>query len=222
VDLHVLQRDPTSAILEFAAQHGSTLIVMGTHGRSGAARWVTGSVASRVVRLAPCAVLTVRGPDRESPVSMRRFLVGVDFSECSRLALRRAAELAAAVGAELDVVHVWQVPAFLSPDAMIGQTPQQLQNLAHITEQQARKSLASLVAEARSAGSWVERARILSGEPAQGMVLEVEQGDYDLIAVGTHGRTGMRHVLLGSVAERVVRRSTRPVLTVRETGPVPA
>jgi nucleotide-binding universal stress UspA family protein len=59
IDLHVVHKDPTSAILDFAAEHGSSLIVMGTHGRSGASRLFMGSVAERVVRRAPCPVLTV-------------------------------------------------------------------------------------------------------------------------------------------------------------------
>lgn len=64
VDLHVVHEDPTSAIVGFAAQHRSSLIVMGTHGRTGASRLVTGSVAERVVRLAPCPVLTVHEPPK--------------------------------------------------------------------------------------------------------------------------------------------------------------
>jgi nucleotide-binding universal stress UspA family protein len=59
IDLHVVHKDPTSAILDFAQEHGTTLIVMGTHGRTGASRLFTGSVAERVVRRAPCPVLTV-------------------------------------------------------------------------------------------------------------------------------------------------------------------
>lgn len=66
IDLHVIHRDPTSAILDFAAEHGSSLIVMGTHGRTGASRLFMGSVAERVVRSAPCPVLTVH--DAPAPV----------------------------------------------------------------------------------------------------------------------------------------------------------
>jgi universal stress protein A len=62
IDLHVFHKDPTSAILDFATEHQSTLIVMGTHGRTGASRFFMGSVAERVVRCAPCPVLTVREP----------------------------------------------------------------------------------------------------------------------------------------------------------------
>jgi nucleotide-binding universal stress UspA family protein len=64
VDIHVVHEDPTSAILAFATAHRSTLIVMGTHGRRGMSRLMTGSVAERVVRHAPCPVLTVREPSK--------------------------------------------------------------------------------------------------------------------------------------------------------------
>jgi nucleotide-binding universal stress UspA family protein len=66
IDLHVFHKDPTSAILDFAAKHGTSLIVMGTHGRTGASRLFMGSVAERVVRGAPCPVLTVH--DGPSPL----------------------------------------------------------------------------------------------------------------------------------------------------------
>ncbi len=59
IDLHVVHNDPTSAILDFAANHGTSLIVMGTHGRTGTSRLFMGSVAERIVRRAPCPVLTV-------------------------------------------------------------------------------------------------------------------------------------------------------------------
>jgi nucleotide-binding universal stress UspA family protein len=65
IDLHVVNKDPTSAILDFATEHGSSLIVMGTHGRTGTSRLFMGSVAERVVRRAACPVLTVH--DAPSP-----------------------------------------------------------------------------------------------------------------------------------------------------------
>jgi nucleotide-binding universal stress UspA family protein len=66
IDLHVVQKDPSSAILDFATEHRSSLIVMGTHGRTGASRLFGGSVAERVVRRAPCPVLTIREASAEA------------------------------------------------------------------------------------------------------------------------------------------------------------
>jgi nucleotide-binding universal stress UspA family protein len=152
--------------------------------------------------------------------TLKRILVPVDFSDCSRDALRRADELGKTFGAKVDVVHVWQAPAFISPEAMVGVTPQQGQTLAQLAEQQAEKSLQSFVAHARNAGVHIDSARTCNGEPAHAIVDEAEHGDYDLIAMGTHGRTGLSQLLLGSVAEKVVRRATRPVMTVR-SAPLP-
>lgn len=147
---------------------------------------------------------------------LKRILVPVDFSECSRLALRRADDLAKAFDATLDLVHVWQAPEFVSPEVMIGVTPQG-QTLAQFARQQAEKSMQSFVNHAKNAGVRIETARTLEGEPAQTIVDEAERGNYDMIAMGTHGRTGLSHLLLGSTAEKVVRRASRPVMTVRET-----
>lgn len=149
---------------------------------------------------------------------LKKILVPVDFSECSRLALQRADELAKAFDATLDVLHVWQAPAFVSPEAMVGVTPQG-QTLAQLAHQQAEKAMASFVAHAKNAGIRVNSVRTMEGDPPHTITDQAEQGDYDLVAMGTHGRTGLSHLLLGSVAEKVVRRSSRPVMTVRQAPP---
>ena len=149
---------------------------------------------------------------------IKRILVAVDFSECSWLALARADELAKALGAKLHLLHVWQAPAFVSPEAMVGVTPRE-QTLAQLVHREAEKLLESFVQRARDAGIGVESARVADGDPARTIVEEADKGDYDLIAIGTHGRTGLSHLLLGSVAEKVVRKASRPVISVREKTP---
>jgi universal stress protein A len=152
---------------------------------------------------------------------IERILVAVDFSECSWLALARAAQLAKALGAKLELLHVWQAPAFISPEAMVGATPRG-QTLGQLVQHEAEKSMESFVARAEQAGIRVASARIVEGEPARTIVQEARQGDYDLIAIGTHGRTGLSHLLLGSVAEKVVRKASQPVISVREPRASPA
>jgi universal stress protein A len=150
--------------------------------------------------------------------TLKRILVPVDFSDCSRHALHRADELAKAFDAQIDLLHVWQAPAFISPEAMVGVAPRS-QTLAQLAQQQAEKSMASFVAHAKNAGIRVNSARTIDGDPAQAITELAERGDYDLVTMGTHGRTGLSHLLLGSVAEKVVRRSSRPVMTVRHAVP---
>ena len=147
---------------------------------------------------------------------LEKILVGVDFSACSRLALEKAAELADSFGARIDVLHVWTAPAYIAPEAMVGFSSGGSRTLADVIRTDAEKSMQSFVTGARERGIRIEQARVEYGDPARTLVQESEDGGYDLIAVGTHGRTGLSHFLLGSVAETVVRRARRPVLTVRE------
>ena len=149
------------------------------------------------------------------PVAVRRILVPVDFSECSRTALGVAWEWAQMLGGTIDVLHVWTVPSFIPPGMTVmglGPTEQSLLELIRTrTDDEMRK----FVSEAEARGIAINAASSEPGVAAKAIVERAETGDYDLIAMGTHGRSGIEHALLGSVTERVVRRSHRPVLTVR-------
>jgi nucleotide-binding universal stress UspA family protein len=147
---------------------------------------------------------------------LEKILVGIDFSSGSRAALETAAELAAGFGATIDLVHVWTLPVYVGAEAMVGFSSGSSQTLAEIIRTGAEKSMQAFVDRALADGIRIERARVEFGEPAQTIVEIAEHDGYDLIGVGTHGRTGLSLFLIGSVAERVVRRAGRPVLTVRE------
>jgi nucleotide-binding universal stress UspA family protein len=142
---------------------------------------------------------------------IRRILVAVDFSEPSRLAFDDAAELAQKFGAELDVLHVWEVPSFVPPEVavVVGSGAE----LADAVKKAAEKGLDSFVADAARRGIAVHAARLEMGLPAS--TIADAATDYDLLVLGTHGRSGLTRFLLGSVAERVVRHAPCPVLTVR-------
>lgn len=208
---------PSTTIVNVAARQKYDLIVLGTHGRTGVAHAVLGSVAERVVRRAPCPVLTVRAPAKPRVGAIRRVLVPVDYSEGSRRALRYAARLATSLGAELDVVHVWDRPSYVSEDVVLhgpGDTRRSLAELIRENaEQQMQEFLASASADAGGRGARPSH-RLLSGEPASTLITELEKGAHDLVVIGTHGRSGVARFLLGSVAEKLVRYSTVPVLAV--------
>jgi nucleotide-binding universal stress UspA family protein len=153
--------------------------------------------------------------------TFKRILVPVDFSPCSRLALERASDLANSLGASIDLLHVWQPPPVVAPETMVG-TGVNNPGMVQIAKQQAEAAMGDFVKRARDSGARIESARVEPGDPARTIVDEADRGDYDLIAMGTHGRTGLAHLLLGSVAEKVVRRSSRPVMTVREPKPARA
>jgi universal stress protein A len=145
---------------------------------------------------------------------MKKILVPVDFSACSETALDHAVKLARALGATVDVLYVWQAPTFLPPELLIaGPGPQQ--TLTELTRGKAEAELSEFAERARARGAEINETRVEEGYPAQRIVERADEGGYDLVVIGTHGRTGMSRAFLGSTAERVVRHSKKPVLTIR-------
>ena len=146
-----------------------------------------------------------------SPI--RRILVPVDFSESSRAALDYAVGLARGFDAQVDVLHVWEVPSFAPPGTVMftsGGTP-----LPNIVRTAAEEALEGFVSAAAKRGVAVHSSRTEQGHPVQAIIEAATSGKYDLIVLGTHGRTGLSRALIGSVAERVVRHAPCPTLTVR-------
>jgi nucleotide-binding universal stress UspA family protein len=141
---------------------------------------------------------------------IRRILVPTDFSDASTGALQMAIELAQRFGARITLFHAHQVPSYVFPEGMMPVSPPVLQDL----EQSIGLELTRLAAGVESAGVPVDHHQAL-GVPFAEVCRYAEEMHADLIVMGTHGRTGLRHVLLGSTAEKVVRKAPCPVLTVR-------
>lgn len=140
-----------------------------------------------------------------------KILVPVDFSPYSRAATRYALDLARRYGAPITLVHAYQTVVYALPDSYVVYTPDQLANVLTTLQSQ----LNGAAAEARKDGSVEVDTRVLQGDVASEIVQCAAAEGYDLIVMGTHGRTGPSHLLLGSIAEKVVRRAPCPVLTVR-------
>jgi nucleotide-binding universal stress UspA family protein len=143
---------------------------------------------------------------------IRRILVAVDFSEPSRLAFDYAANLGEKFGADVDVLHVWEVPAFVPPGGVVV-VGNASASLADMVKKAAEEGLERFIADGVKRGVRIREAHVQMGYPAH-TIVEAAVG-YDLLVLGTHGRSGVSRVLLGSVAERVVRHAPCPVLTVR-------
>lgn len=153
-------------------------------------------------------------------VTIRRILCPTDYSECARHALRRAVGLAVWFGARLRVLHVMGVAPPPAPAADGGPTPVS-ENVMRLWEAEERARLEAFVATAIAAGAPLELKLVSggSGDVSRDIRAEAEDWAADLVVMGTHGRSGIGHVLMGSVAERVLRVAPCPVLTVGAASP---
>ena len=142
----------------------------------------------------------------------RKIICAIDFSESSRLALEQAAELAGRSGAELTLAHVHVSPSHAAADVLVA-APEAAAVAAHELE----LLLAAWRADAERLSGRPVRVALLSGDPAEQLVKLARESQCDLTVVGTHGRRGLRRLVLGSVAEQVVRTAPCPVLAVRAT-----
>jgi len=143
-------------------------------------------------------------------MDIRRILAPTDFSEYSRDAIRYAHELAQTFGATLSLLHVVELPPYLGEF-----TPSTMgEDLLGDLERQAGAELAQVLPQAQEAATEVTRS-VVTGSPSLKIVETAEAEHADLIVMATHGRTGLSHLMVGSVAERVVRTAPCPVLTIR-------
>lgn len=147
-----------------------------------------------------------------SGMAITKILVAVDFSEGSRAALEEAIEIATKFGATIDILHAWQLPLRGGGDMMGGMSF----SYADDIERLASEDLTRWRNRLHARGFADAKAFLVMSDPATA-VLEHCKGGYDLIVVGTHGRTGIARWALGSIAEKIVRYAPCPVLTVRET-----
>ena len=203
--------DVPDAIVEQAHRLATDLVVLGTHGRSGFSRLALGSITEKVIRIAPCAVLTVppRAPDavpRAIDV-YRRILCPVDFSPCSRRALQHALSLARESHARVTVAHIIDIP----PDAAAPERPD-LEPFRTFYFQQAHRCMHELLAPVREANAIDEL--LLAGKPHRELLRLAGEQQADAIVLGVQGRGAVDRWLFGSVTEQIVRHATCPVLTV--------
>lgn len=146
----------------------------------------------------------------------RHLLVPTDFSNASYLAVDAAAVLARQLGATITLVHVYD-PDGLRPPATIGWTNTQQKSVEEEIKHAIEHSFAEVVSERLAGVDVADRVILHDSSAAHAICTYAERIGADLIVIATHGRTGLKHLLIGSVAERVVRHSTVPVLTLRST-----
>jgi nucleotide-binding universal stress UspA family protein len=198
--------DAAVEILREAGQVGSELIVVGTHGRTGLRRLLAGSVATAVLHGAPCPVLALRSAEQPRPArGIQVILHPTDFSVDSEAALRLARQLAREHGARLVILHVERldVISYGAPGADVDLRVfmEALENMRKRVDGPDLKCPVETM--------------LRRGYAPEGIIETAEDMGCDLIVVGTHGRTGLSRVLMGSVAEHVLAKASCPVLMVK-------
>jgi universal stress protein A len=146
-------------------------------------------------------------------LAVTRILVPIDFSPSARAALEYASFLSGKLGAAIEVLHVWEPPGYVGPDALALLPVGSGQPGWEQTRTEVQREGETLLG--RGARPSTMSIRVESGEPSDKILEIARDGRADLIVMGTHGRTGLARLLIGSVAEAVLRRSVCPVLTLR-------
>lgn len=205
-DMCIDEGAPYAAILTQAEKWGAQMIFVGSGTRSGLERLVLGSVAARVVRYAQCPVVVTR-PGKSGLV-----LVATDLSDPSMPALEAGAEEARWRNARLVVLHVGEVANATVASAFMGAVPVVLPEDLLLVRRNAAHELIRTALDRFAIQADVE---VIDGDPATEILNYAESLPAELLVVGTRGRTGLTRVLLGSVAERLVRDAPCSVLAVR-------
>lgn len=200
-------------ILDYSKEHDIDLIVMGTHGRRGPKRFFIGSTAERVVRRSDCPVLTLRSDADDSKVHIKNILVPVDFSDFSADAIKYASELATSWDAKITLLNVIEEAVL---PTVYGVEPVSIFQVDNLLEE-SRKMILNLKKTHLVAHPDAD-AKIIVGHAAISITDFAKENDMDLIIIPTHGLTGLKRFLIGSVAEHVVRNAPCAVLAVKPYG----
>lgn len=212
---HIIQGSPALVLPELAHRLQCDLIVAATHGRTGLEHVVYGSVCEKMIRQAHVPVLCVKHPehefvkedDGEFAFDLKRVLFPTDFSDVAQHAVPYAVSICKQFGAQLVLFHAEEVLP-VSPDYMPDRIAASVEELS----ERSREGLELM--QEKLDGVEVEIVTA-AGSPDRQIAQLTQESHIDLIVMPTHGRSGVAHVLFGSVAEKVLRLARCPVLIVR-------
>ena len=212
---HLLSGGPAfDEICRVAREIPADVIVMPTHGRTGLKHVFLGSTAERIVQHSPCPVLVTRGSALESKngssFTINTILVPVDFSDCSREGLQYAIGFANEFGAKIILIHATYLGYIYSSE---GTAVYDVPGLQKAARENAEGQMRELVQSVNFRGVKFETA-FPDGSPVLDICAFAKDHHADLIITSTHGLTGFQHVLIGSIAEKVVRHAPCSVLVV--------
>jgi nucleotide-binding universal stress UspA family protein len=200
---------PFQAIIEEAEKNQVNMIVMGRHGRTGLRRLLMGSVTAKVIGHSPCNVLVV---PKAAEIRYQKILVATDGSRYSMAAASEAIHIAKRCGAELLVISV--VPSETASPFDIVHTEMQHEMIAQKEFHEGEKNVNDLLVIAGQEGVKAE-GFVVEGRPYEAIVEHAREKGVDLIVMGSHGKTGLERLLMGSVTERVVGHADCAVLIVK-------
>jgi nucleotide-binding universal stress UspA family protein len=215
VDVHVTAGEPAPAIVEHATRAAADLIVMGTQGRSGLSRVLLGSVAERVLREAPCPVMTVppRAQESTGVASFDPILCASDFSPADRRALDLAIAMAQEADARLLLLHAIELPHVHTGVLPLPPAIEDAIDRADLRRRAAGRLRRGLPEDA------VFRCRpevlVVEGHPADSILRVAHDEDVKLIVMGAQTRGALDRMLFGSSTRRVIQAARCPVLSVR-------
>ncbi|HBL26109.1 MAG TPA: hypothetical protein DD490_04660 [Acidobacteria bacterium] len=212
VEVYLGIGSPSMVICDRAEETAARAVVLGTRGLTGLRHLLLGSTAERVVNKAPCPVLSVHPDDQGHQRPLRTVLVPTDFSAAAERAIHAALPLLAPQTAEtrLILLHAFNLPIEYTAYGPIPTSLHYLQDTGLDAERHLQEMAEKLAGEGWTV-DWVAR----EGDPSAVIVEEAKNRQVDLIAMGTRGLSGLRHLFLGSTAERVVQQAGCPVMTVR-------
>lgn len=203
---------PATVILEYAQEHDIDLIIMGTHGRRGIGHFFLGSVAEEVVRFAKCSVLTVREKMDPQPTELlNNILVPIDFSDYAQQALSYAKVIASSYDAQLQLLHVIEQT---SQPSFYESRETSIFNIMPNIKVKSREVMEQMLKETKGP-EIIADTHIIEGHAAKDIINFASSHDIDLIVIASHGLSGIEHLLLGSVTEKVVRSAPCPVFIVK-------
>jgi nucleotide-binding universal stress UspA family protein len=201
-------------VIERAATDKNSLIVMATHGRSGIQRWLLGSVANKVLHEASNHMLLVRAHEQgktEGEAALKTVVVPLDGSPLAEQALPHVLEIAKKIKLEVILMRAFALPPSVSAEDYGFYSAELLDHL----EAETRDYLAKKVNELKEKGVQNVSSVVHIGYGAEEIITLARNTPDNFIAMSTHGRSGMKRFVLGSVTERVVQHSGDPVLIIQ-------
>jgi nucleotide-binding universal stress UspA family protein len=217
VSCQVAEGAPASAIVREARKEPGTLIAMSSQGRASIARWVSGSVTDQVLHSTTSPLLIIRSQEtreQDAQVGLTDLVVPLDGSDLAEEVLPLAVDLARGLGVKVTALRVTPPPEEYHHSPEIPPLSS-FDDLAQEVDEEALAYLKQVAQRLLGQGVPAAEEQLVHGAPAEAIIDYVRQLPHSLIAMTTRGRSGIGRMMLGSVADRVVRESGSPVLLVR-------